>query len=94
MNMAGTVRHEGVWLETTCSDLSAVPCLYMLMMTAIAMSLKALAKNHKTCEYKLDMAMNRCFFWGLKPGVGLPLIPEPSESSGLRAAPNNLDPDG
>ncbi len=92
MNMAGTARHEGVWLETTCSDLSAVPC--HALTTAIAMSLKALAKNHKTCENKSDMAMNRCFFWGVKPGVGLPLIPELPTSTGLRAAPNNLDPDG
>jgi hypothetical protein len=66
----------------------------MLLITAFAMSLKVLAENHKTCEYKLDMAMNRCFFWGLKPRVELPLIPESSRSSGLRAAPNNLDPDG
>jgi hypothetical protein len=66
----------------------------MLLITAFAMSWEVLVKNHKTCKYKMDMAMNRCFFWGLKPGVGLPLAPELFMGSGSRAAPNNLDPDG
>jgi len=74
MNMAGTARPQSVGLETTRPDLSAVPC--HALTTAIAMSLKVLAENHITCENKLDMAMNRCFFWGFKPGVGLPLAPE------------------
>jgi hypothetical protein len=92
MNMAGTARPKGVGMRTTRPDLSAVPC--HALTTVFAMNHKVLAYNQKTCENKSDMAMNRCFFWGQKPGVGLPLIPEPPRSSGLRAAPNNLDPDG
>jgi len=92
MNMAGTARPQGVGLETTRPDLSAVPC--HALITAIAMSLKVLAENHIICENKLDMAMNRCFFWGVKPGVGLSLAPELLWSSGARAARDNLDPDG
>ncbi len=75
MNMAGTARPQGVGMRTTRPDLSAVP--RHALTTAIAMSQKVLASNHKTCENKSDTAMNRCFFWGFKPGVGLPLAPDP-----------------
>jgi hypothetical protein len=64
MNMAGTVGYHGVWLKTIRPDWSAVPCHDMQLITAFAMSWEVLVKNHKTCEYKMDMAMNRCFFWG------------------------------